>query len=461
MIKDPERLHRLIEEYGRMDNLDGFTPRTRGQRLNGLIAEMLLCWGIEAEADLRSQGEIDVAFELGGRHFIVEAKWEATRTNTGALAKLQKRLRQRLGGTVGIFVSMTGYTNEALKDLKEGEQLMVLCLTRDHLEAMLSGFIPPEELVGKLVTKASRRGVGYVEIVNLFDPPLLSEMMPEFGHPPEINQLVVESISNFDAYTEISSLPFRQCGIAELAPLHILLTTDEGIFLADLDRKEVGPWLSIPNCSRNPLVQSDGSVLIVRKAGVARVRNGQLQIVAGGLLGNVCLSSSRDGTVWAFSNGYPNEGRGISPRAVRVGDRLGLQTQWAVDYPTASAHVAAHVDNEILLVCGNSGIALISPTSKDELASARDNSLTNPGGLARLTEDRFLVACNSVELWEVALSAHEFRRIAKLQLNGSVYELTTSSEGGGYLFCGYTDQAGQTRGIVVRWQYSPSTSHTA
>jgi Holliday junction resolvase-like predicted endonuclease len=460
MIKEPERLYRLIEEYGRMHSLDGYTPHRRGQRLNGLIAEMLLCWGINAEANLRSHGEIDVAFELGSRHFIVEAKWEATRTDTGALSKLQKRLRQRLGGTVGMFVSMSGYTDEALEDLKEGEQLMVLCLTQDHLESMLSGFIPPEELIGKVVEKASRRGVGYVEILNLFDPPYISEMKPEFAHPPEISQLVIDSVPGFDAHTVISSLPFGQSGIAELAPARLLVTSNEGIFLADLKSKEVRPWLRILNCSRNPLVQSDGSVFVTRKSGVARIANGRFKIVAGGFPGNAFLSSSRNGIVWAFSNGSSHiSGGDAPPRAVSIGDRLGLQSGWSLDH-SVEAHAASYVNNATFLVCGST-IALISPSSRDELVSARENPLTNPGGLARLTDNKFIVACNDVELWEIDISTREFRKIAKLQLQGSVYELTVINEESGYLFCYYPAESGQTRGIIVRWQYSPLSVHAA
>lgn len=67
------KLQALIEEYGRLRNLQGFTAQSRGQRLNSFIAELLGCWGIEATAGVRSTGEIDVAFELDGRQFILEA----------------------------------------------------------------------------------------------------------------------------------------------------------------------------------------------------------------------------------------------------------------------------------------------------------------------------------------------------------------------------------------------------
>jgi hypothetical protein len=450
-------LNELIREYGRLQNLDGYTPQSRGQRLNGLIAEMLLYSGVNAKASVRSHGEIDVSFGFDGRHFIVEAKWETKLTDTGSLAKLQKRLRQRLGGTIGIFISMAGYTDEALRDLKDGEQLMVICLTRTHVEAMLSGFIPPLELISKVVEKASQQGISFTEISNLFDRPYISEMKPDFGHLSEINQLVIECIPGFEAYTIISSLPFGQSGIAEITPSKLLITSNEGIFLVDTEKRKVSPRLLIPNCSRNPLVHSDGSVFVIRNGGIARMTGEKIEFVAGGLEGNICLSLGRNGSVWAFSNGTLGalfgDKNGVSPRAVLITDRLGFQTEWSVNYPASTAHVAASVDDETMLVCGNSGIALVSALKKDELVSAKDNPLTNPGCLTRLTDDKFLIACNNTELWEITLSTHRLQRIAKLQLNGSAYELAASHELGGYLSCLYQNRFGQTQGILLHWQY--------
>ena len=462
MLRDPRRLQQLIAEYGRMRALDGYTPQSRGQRLNGLVADMLMAWGINANADLRSHGEIDVAFELAGRHFVVEAKWGSTRTDTGAVAKLQKRLRQRLGGTVGLIISIAGFTPKALADLKDGEQLMVLCLMRRHLEAMLAGFIPPEELIGELVKKASRRGIGFTEIEDLFERPYHSEMAPRFEHPPEIDQLIVESVSNFSAEVVVSALPYGQSGVAELSPGHLLLTTTEGVFQVALNDQAVSPFLNIPNCSRNPLVTPDGSVYVVRRAGVARITDGRLEIVAGGLPGNVCLSRGSANTVWAFSNGSPQVGSSSAPpSAVRIGDGLGSQTMFPVDYPPAEAHVAANVDDRTMLICGVAGITLISPADRREIVSARNNPLTNPGGLTRLAADSFLIACDSVELWELTLTDGELRKVAKLKLNGSGGELTTSGEGGGYLSCCYTDKSRTTRGVVVRWVYPCAIANPA
>ena len=307
-----------------MSRLDGYTQQSRGQRLNGFIAEILGTWDIQADVEVRSHGEIDVAFDLAGRQFVVEAKWEANRTDTGAVAKLQKRVRQRLGGTVGVLISIAGFTKEALNDLKDGEQLMVLCLTRRHLEAILSGFVSPEELFSEILKKAARRGLGHSEIENLFELPYRSNVAPIFESPAEIQQLVLQNNAEFNANIVMANLPFGQSGIVELSANEILITTLEGLFLADLRTQTVTRFLAFPNCSRNPIVDSNGSVYIVRNAGIARIDSGKIEFVAGGLVGNVSLSMGKDGSIWAFSNGRPSPpNNDSSPRAVQVGKTLG------------------------------------------------------------------------------------------------------------------------------------------
>ncbi|GAA1716715.1 hypothetical protein GCM10009765_76680 [Fodinicola feengrottensis] len=39
------------------------------------------------------------------------------------IAKLQKRVRQRLPGTYGVFLTMSGYSPEALADLAYGDRV--------------------------------------------------------------------------------------------------------------------------------------------------------------------------------------------------------------------------------------------------------------------------------------------------------------------------------------------------
>ena len=158
------RLRELIDEYGRMRRLEGMTPQQRGQRFNEFIAELLRCWGLDrVDASVRSVGEIDVTFAVNGTRFILEAKWEQGPVDYGPMAKLRGRITQRLAGTRGVLLSMSGYSDEALEGIVRGQQPDMLLLDRTHLEAMLSGLRSPADLFTELMDRASyvpRRGPG-------------------------------------------------------------------------------------------------------------------------------------------------------------------------------------------------------------------------------------------------------------------------------------------------------------
>ena len=64
------------------------------------------------------------------------------------MAKLRGRITQRLAGTRGVLLSMSGYSDEALEGIVRGQQLDMLLLDRTHLEAMLSGLRSPADLPG-------------------------------------------------------------------------------------------------------------------------------------------------------------------------------------------------------------------------------------------------------------------------------------------------------------------------
>jgi hypothetical protein len=50
MLEKASKLRELIARYGAMRRLDGFTPHSRGTELNRLIADVLDCYGIRANA---------------------------------------------------------------------------------------------------------------------------------------------------------------------------------------------------------------------------------------------------------------------------------------------------------------------------------------------------------------------------------------------------------------------------
>jgi hypothetical protein len=452
MMENLAKLQILIREYGSLSKLRDLTPQERGRRLNSFLAELLQCWGISAMTNIRENGEIDVAFGMNGRKFILECKWEENHIGTGPIAKLQKRLRQRLGGTTGLFLSMSGFSQEALNELKDGEQLQVLLLQREHLEAMLSGFVPPNELISILVDKASFSGVGFVPLDSLFKAKPVETIEINYGYPDSITrgELVTESIPGFRADVIASNLSVGQAGVAKFSKNKVLLTLSQGIYILDHKRKTCNAFLEMANCSRNVLVTKDGAVYVVRQAGVGRMRNGKFCVVGGAFPGNVCLFLGNEEEIWTFANGSADGIVDSHPVLTQLGESLGDEKRYEIDLPSACGTNAALIGADRFLIIGSSGINVVDLEGSKKLISV---NLSDPNGLVRLAGEKFIIASDAVELSELNVLDGSIRRIAKFKLRGAISELALSIDGGGYLFTRYAKSKGENKGILIRWHY--------
>lgn len=452
MISD---LLRTIQKYGRMKNLDGYTPQTRGQSFNNLISELFNYWNIKASPNLNANGEIDVVFTIDGRHFILEAKWEKDKTDTGKIAKLQKRVRQRLGGTVGIFLSMAGFSDDAIKEINKGEQSQVFCLSKIHFEAMLSGFIPPCEMIDISLKKASYEGNYYVKIEQFFLPQSYDDLTIKFSKPDEIPQLLVETSEKIQIKVIASELPFGTSGIAEINKSELLLTTEKGLLEVDIPQKGIKVLANIPKCYGNPIVFENKGIFIARNSGIARISNKEINFIAGGLTGSISIFDDEVGGIWAFGKGdyFQPDGQNF-PVLLKIGSMLGDQLVREIKYKPGFAQAIHSLPNNNLLIFGNSVIIYGENDKIQMLISPKDNRLTNTGGVVKLNDVEFLVVCNDVELWIINIKEKTTRKVAKLALQGSAYKLIKSSKNNeGYILSHYSKNVNDSKAIILLWKF--------
>lgn len=451
MLKDSQALRKLIKDYGHLRRLDrGDTPQSRGQRLNGLVSEMFVCWGLKSEFNVHGgSGEIDVGLQFGGHRFVLEAKWENAAIATGPIAKLEKRVSQRLVGTVGIFLSMSGYTQEALRDLKQGAQFSILLLTSEHFEAMLAGFIPPLELLNKLMDNAALLGQPLVPLDLLFTPPKSKQPDVNFGQPSQISTLTREMTPGFEAEVVVSNLPYGQHGVAELSNDELLITSRDGIISVNLNLKKYEFFLAIPECCRNVLVTQESKIYVVRSAGVGCVTDGKLSIVAGGFSGNTCFFHGNTQDTWVFSNVFDDAGEEGSSIVSHIGSTLGDQDDREIPYPARNGTNAAVLEENRFLIIGNRGVTIVEPNGR---VSTITQELSNPMGLMCISGSKYIVAAGSVDLHVIDIDKCKVDLLAHFHLQPSVSELAKSAQGGGYLFSHYSDSNGRSKGIIVRWR---------
>ncbi|MFD4641908.1 restriction endonuclease [Lentzea sp. NPDC058436] len=418
MVRDVSKWRELIREYGRLRSLTGHTPQSRGQRLNELIVEFLHCWGIEAAASVRTTGEVDVVFAHSGVRFILEAKWQQTKADTGNIAKLQKRVRQRIAGTCGIFLSMSGYSAEALADVADGERLEVLLLDVSHWEAMLAGLVPPDELLRLVHDRAAFFGQPHTPLVDLLTP-AAGPPTVDFGLPDGVQDDVVRSsVDGVVAEVVLSGIDSDQLGIACQRDGRLLVTTAQAILRVDLKRQSVAVAVPVRDCHRNPLPLDDGSVLFARRHGVGRFKDGEVSTVGGGSVGNSSVLLNPDGSIWLFDNGYMG---GISPSITRLGGRVGDESRQNIDYQPASAFSSVWMSRDSLLTIGNSSFAVTS--FPDGGTSSHAPTQSNPMGIVHLGCGEVLTAGDGTSVQRTDTNTWVSDQLVDLTLNPSVNEL--------------------------------------
>jgi Holliday junction resolvase-like predicted endonuclease len=265
---DTAGLRALISEYDRLRSLDSgaMSARVRGMRFNGFIADVLRAWGIEARASTSTPaGEIDVMFSLDGQRYIVEAKWERSKTDLTPLSKLGTRLRQRMRGTNGVFVSMAGYMRDALTALPEAGGRSILLFDRSHVEAMVSGLVAPDELLRLALDHAAYTGEAYVPVLTLLAP---TESTPAVTFDLPSNGATQPLVPGIAARVTCAISGAGLVGLAPRGPGKLLVVGEEGI--AEVDHvNRVATWRApVRGCHGNPVLLPDGSIMFARRHGI-------------------------------------------------------------------------------------------------------------------------------------------------------------------------------------------------
>jgi len=393
-MNDTAGLRALISEYGQLEDLSGLqkTPQARGIRFNGLFAEMLRCWGIEADVSTArpGNGEIDVTFTLAGERYLVEAKWEKGKTNADPLFKLHGRLRQRLRGPIGIFMSMAGYTSDAVDGLNRGSQLEMLLFDRSHFEAMLSGLVPPQELIQLAHDRAAFRGEAYASLFTLLVP---RDAQPtvSYGAPAELgSNILVDPEEGSTARVLFTMASSAQIGVAYGENGALLITQEEGIAEV-IPAKEEARWkVPLRGCHRSALQDNTGAVFFARRHGIARLTSDDLTIIGGGLHDSSCLFSAYDDVMWTLDSD-PGTGTSPSMSVTKLGDRLGRQERHSLPVrwdPVASD--AVWLDEHRLAIAHRNSCSVLSLDGEPPRGLHAGGS--NCSSILRVDEQTVLIA---------------------------------------------------------------------
>jgi hypothetical protein len=146
------------------------SPQTRGYMLEKFLNAFLAFEGLNPRGSFKLVGEqIDGSFQWASRTYLVETKWVADPVGGAGFAGLMYKIEGKTADTRGLFISINGYSPEAIKGLHQKGELRFVCIDGAHLVRCLEpgGSLP--RLLETIWRHASETGDAYVPVSLMFD----------------------------------------------------------------------------------------------------------------------------------------------------------------------------------------------------------------------------------------------------------------------------------------------------
>ncbi len=109
--------------------------------------------------------QIDGSLTLDGTTYLVELKFTAGQASATDIDSLRAKVDDKADNTMGIMVSISGYSNVAITEAS-GRQTRILLLDAMHLYLFLSGATSFTEIISRVRRHASQTGEAYLPVAN-------------------------------------------------------------------------------------------------------------------------------------------------------------------------------------------------------------------------------------------------------------------------------------------------------
>ena len=120
------------------ENAPALLKRKRGRDLEKFMKMLLESERLEPKIRLRPTGEeLDGSFVLDNRVFLFELKWHGPPIPAPVIYIFQGKVDGKLVGTVGFFISISGYSEKSVDALTKGKALNVLLFDGEDLKQTL------------------------------------------------------------------------------------------------------------------------------------------------------------------------------------------------------------------------------------------------------------------------------------------------------------------------------------
>jgi hypothetical protein len=174
----------------------GEQKRQRGRDFERILHGMLAEAGLKPRISFRPPGEeIDGSFLYRDRFMLLEAKWTRDPLPASSIYQFRGKVEGKLVGTIGVFISMSGFSADAVDALVAGKIINTILFDGDDIRAIVAHHASIGEALDRKLRAAAEGGTPYLP---LLDPSTERSVASSIWYPlPRAKVVLVEG--RFDA----------------------------------------------------------------------------------------------------------------------------------------------------------------------------------------------------------------------------------------------------------------------
>jgi len=141
----------------------------RGYALEEILYELFDLFDLSPRGPFNRTGEqIDGAFLWGSEHYLLEAKWQSKPVNAADLRDLDGAVGSSLDNTLGLFISLNGFSDEGVRQYLTGHRPRIFCMDGADLAAVLEQKIELPDLLQRKKDLAVEKQRIFVRVNEIF-----------------------------------------------------------------------------------------------------------------------------------------------------------------------------------------------------------------------------------------------------------------------------------------------------
>jgi hypothetical protein len=151
-----ESIASLASEFARLHGME--ERRERGIEFEDFLRRLFALHDLDPRGAFSIKGEqTDGSIRIDTQLFLVEARWREDPTSPDDVRSFRGKVEEKLDNTLGIYISMNGFTSEAIKRAASPPAKIILVDGQD-LAPVMQGVVSLVEMLRRKIRRAAETG---------------------------------------------------------------------------------------------------------------------------------------------------------------------------------------------------------------------------------------------------------------------------------------------------------------